>query len=154
MCPSNNPSPNQDDQLADFVDRVRNAGFLQVDSNLDDELRGLEETILRLNRVFPNEPINEETIKRMQADFAIRKRRQDAQEQTRRQIWLSALYQSPVALAAAAFIIIGFLLILSMPPASVGPAVSGAAGSQFQPVYLLPILGVLILLAFWLGRRK
>lgn len=151
---SNDPILNQDDQLADYVDRVRNAGINQTDSGADQELLGLEETILRLNRSFPKEALDEETIKRMQADFTIRRRRLDMQEQSNRPPLLRALFQSPLVLAAAALVLIGVFVFLSPSLTPVEPGLTGAAGLQIRLIYLLPIVGVVVLLALWLGRRK
>jgi len=153
--PSGNPTPNQDDSLADFVDRVRSDGSAKLELSADEELRGLEETLLRLNRAFPREAMNEETVKRMQANFGIRKRRQAAQEQAGRQTWLNSIFQSPVAQAVAAFVVIGALAFLAPSLTAIGSSTSGTAGTQTQPIGYLIIPGVIIiLLAFWLVRRK
>lgn len=152
---SSNPTPNQDDQLADFADRVRDSKPVHTDSIPDDELRGLEDMILRLDHAFPKEPMNEEVAKRMQADFSIRKRRQEAQEQAGRQTWLSALFQSPVALAVATFVVVGALMLLTPTITSGGDSVSGAAGSQAQSIGILVIvLGLAILLVFFSRHKK
>jgi hypothetical protein len=150
-----NPTPNQDDSLADFADRARMDSSAKLEFSSDEELRGLEETLLRLNRAFPRDAMNEETVKRMQADFGIRKRRQAAQDQASRQKWLSALFQSPVALAVAAFIVIGVLAFLAPSLTAIGSSTSGTAGTQAKPIGFLLILGmIIILLALWSGRRK
>ena len=150
-----NPTPNQDDSLADFADRVRMDGPAKLEFSADEELRGLEETLLRLDRAFPWEAMSKEMVKRMQADFGIRKRRQAIQEQAGRQTWLNSLFQSPVAMAVATFIVLGVCVLLSPALASIGSSTSGTAGTQAQPIGFLVILGVIvILLAFWLGRRK
>lgn len=152
---SDNPIKNQNDQLADFADRARMDVSMESDPNADQELRGLEETLVRLNRAFPREAMNENTIKRMQADFGIRRRRQETQERASRQTWLSSLFQSPVALALVTFVVVGVLIILSPSLTSLGTSTSGAAGAQNQPVGFLVIIGVaLIFFALWIMRRK
>jgi hypothetical protein len=152
---SGNPTPNQDDSLADFADRARMDDSAKLEFSADEELRGLEETLLRLNRAFPREAMNEDTVKRMQADFGIRKRRQAAQEQAGRQTWLSSLFQSPVAMAVAAFIVIGVLAFLAPSLTAIGSSTSGTAGAQTRPLGFMLILGVIvILLTLWSGRRK
>ena len=152
---SGNLTPNQDDSLADFADRARMDGSAKLEFSADKELRSLEETLLRLNRAFPREAMNEDAVKRMQADFRIRKRRQAAQEQAGRQTWLSSLFQSPVALAVATFVAIGVLAFLAPSLTAIGSSTSGTAGTQTQPIGFLLILGaIVILLALWSGRRK
>lgn len=152
---SGNLTPNQDDALADFADRARMDDSAQLEFSADEELRGLEETLLRLNRAFPREAMNVETVKRMQADFRIRKRRQATQEQAGRQTWLSSLFQSPVALAVATFVVISVFAFLASSLTTSDPSMSGTAGTQTQPIGFLLILGVIvILLALWSGRRK
>ena len=153
---SSNLTPNQDDALADFADRARMDDSAQLEFSADEELRGLEETLLRLNRAFPREAMNVETVKRMQADFRIRKRRQATQEQAGRQTWLSSLFQSPVALAVATFVVvIGVFAFLASSLTTSDPSMSGTAGTQTQPIGFLLVFGVIvILLALWSGRRK
>ena len=150
-----NPTSNQDNLLANFADRLQMNGSAKPEFSAGEELRGLEETLLRLSRAFPREAINEETVKRMQADFRIRKRRQAAQEQAGRQTWGGSLFQSPLNLAVAAVIAIGALAFLAPALIAMGSSISGAAGTLAKPIGFLAALGVMIiLLALWAGRRK
>ncbi len=152
---SGNPTLHQDNSLADFADRLQMNDSAKPDPDADEELRDLEETLLRLSRAFPREGLNEEIIKRMQADFRIRKRRQAAQEQAGRQTWWNSLFQSPLNLAVATVIAIGVLAFLAPSLIAIGSSMSGTAGTQTQPIGFLIALGVMIiLLAFWAGRRK
>src|SRR3990172_6690437 len=154
---SGSPTPFQDNSLADFADRLQMNGSAKPGFGADEELRGLEETLLRLSRAFPREALNEETVKRMQADFRIRKRRQAAQEQAGRQTWWRSLFQSPLNLAVVAItvIAIGVLALLAPSLIAIGSSMSGTAGTQAQPIGFLIALGVMIiLLGLWAGRRK
>jgi hypothetical protein len=152
---SGNPISNQDDALADFVDRLRADGSAALASSADNELRGLEETLLHLNRAFPREAINEEVIKRMQADFRIRKRRQEAQEQAGRPTWWNSIFQSPLAMAVVACAVIGVFAFLATSFTGIGSSMSGTAGMQAGPIGFLIGFGlILVLVALWLGRRK
>ena len=54
-----NLTPNQDNSLADFADHLRMDDPAELEFSADEELRGLEETLLRLNRTFPREAMNE-----------------------------------------------------------------------------------------------
>jgi hypothetical protein len=148
---------NQDDQLADFADRVRFDASVSVDPGTDDELRRLEETILRLNSLRPQKALDQETAKRMQADYLIRRRRLNAQEQAeqaRRHTWFGALFRSPVAMAVASLVVVAVLVILSPSIGATGTSISGTAGLQVQPIGLVLIVGFFLILAVWLGRRK
>lgn len=152
---SGNLPPNQDDLLADFTDHIRVDDPAELEFSVDEELRGLEETLLRLNRAFPRETMSREMVKRMQADFGIRKRRLATQERAGRQTWWDFFFQSPVAMAVATFIIVGVLAFLAPSLTAIGSSTSGTAGIQAKPIGFMLTLGVLIVfLALWSGRRK
>ena len=149
------PPPNQDDPLADFADRVRMNGTSKLELSADEELRGLEETLLRLDHAFPREAMNEETVKRMQADFGIRKRRRAGYERAGHQPWWSPLFRSPIAVTVAACVLIGILLLLTPSLTVIGSSMNGTAEAQEIPLGFLLTLGVVFfLLIFWSNRRK
>jgi hypothetical protein len=150
-----NPISKHDDLLADFADHLRKDDPAELEFSADEELRGLEETLLRLNRAFPRETMSREMVKRMQADFGIRKRRLAVQERAGRQTWWRSLFQSPVALAIATFVVIGVLAFLAPSLTVIGPSTSGTAGIQARPIGFMLTLGVIIIiLVLWAGRRK
>jgi len=145
-------SPNQEDLLADFTDRVLDGNSSLSASSADDELRGLEETILRLEKALPREAPSEATLKRLQADFrsrtksAERSSRSSWQSRQSRQRWTMTFIA--VSVLAAIFIAIPFSL-------SDGGNVQGTAGLQPQNITLVLIAGgCIIALLIWLGRRK
>ena len=45
--------PDRDDLLADFADMIGKDRSADLDFSTDEELRSLEEMLLRLNRAFP-----------------------------------------------------------------------------------------------------
>ena len=150
-----NPTPTHDQRLADFADRIRRGSCAEPESEANEELRGLEETLLRLNRAFPRDTMGEELVKRMHADFGIRKRRLAAQEHGNRQTWWNSLFRSPMAMATAALVVVGMLALLAPALTSMGSSTSGTAGAQAKPIGFVFVLGALIiLLALWSGRRK
>jgi hypothetical protein len=155
-----NPPSNKDNMLADFADLIRADDSSGFDLSADEELRGLEETLLRLNSAFPRESLNEETVKRMQADFGIRRRSQVAHEQkTNHQTWLSFLFHSLGVKIAATFVVICILALLAPSLTTLGSSTSGVAGTQATPIGFLIAFGVgiiiiIILAALWPGRRK
>ena len=69
------PNPQQDDQLADFVDQVIKGKMKISASNPTDDLSGLEETILRLNSAFPQNPLDDASVKQMHVRLKSRIRR-------------------------------------------------------------------------------
>lgn len=149
--------PDRDDLLADFADMIRKDKSADFDFSTDEELRSLEEMLLRLNRAFPYELLDEDGIKRMHAEFGIRRRRQAAQEKTGdRKSWLASLFHTPMALAVSTVIVIGVLALL-MPSISVfGSSLSGAAVMKV-PFGLLIVLGSIViffLAAYWFRHRK
>ncbi len=79
---------------------------------------------------------------------------QEQVEQARRQTWFGALFQSPVALAVATLVVIAALVILSPSLGSTGTSISGTAGMHVQPFGVLLVVGLFLVLAIWLGRRK
>lgn len=152
-----NPPPNHDDLLADFADLISKDNTAEFDLSTDEELRGLEEMLLRLNRAFPYEPLNEDITKRMHADFGIRKRRQEQQEKTsEKRSWLASLFRSPLAMAVSTLVILSALFFLFPSFTGLDSSLSGAAGGQVGLLGILIAAGVVIILslAFWLGRRK
>lgn len=140
-----------DELLADFTDRVMDGKTSVLASPSDNELRGLEETVMRLNRAFPKEPLDEKTVKRLQADLKTRIRKANSASrpawQSRQSRQRFVMTFAVIAILAAIFITIPFL--------TSGPGdVQGTAGFQPQSIALLAVLGCIIVLAFWLGRRK
>src|SRR5512134_3702034 len=75
MSHPNQPNPSPDDLLADFTDRVLDGEVVVPASPTDAELRGLEETILRLKRTLPQAVPDPKLFKRMQADFKVHARK-------------------------------------------------------------------------------
>jgi len=151
----NNPNdlsdPTLDERLADFTDRARGRVVNHVESHAQGELRRLEETILRLNRAFPANRLEEGAIRRMQASLHARRLRA-AQPAKRR--WRSSQSQQRLAFALTALIVLVGVLVLS--PWFFSSSTSGTASaiSPTGAALAASALAAGILLLLWIRRRK
>ena len=151
MTQPEKPNKTRDDLLADFTDRILEGKTAVLASSSDDELRGIEETVIRLNRAFAKEPLDEKTLKRLQADLKSRIRKANS---IARPVWQSRQSRQRLALVYAAIVILAAIFITTTFLTSGTGDIQGTAGFQPQNIALLTILGCVIVLAFWLGRRK
>lgn len=152
MTQPDKPIQTPDDLLADFTDRVMDGKITAIASSSDQELRGLEETVMRFKRAFPTEPLDEKKLERMQADFKTRIRKESLISS--RPAWQSRQFRQRFVLAFAAIaILVAIFMITPFLTSGIGD-VQGTAGLQSQSIVLLAILGGVIVLVFWLGRRK
>ncbi len=144
--------PNQtqltpDDLLADFTDRILD-GQASVPAS-DPELRGLEETVLRLKQSLPREAPDEKTLKHLQANFRARVRQADSPTIPTWQVW------RPRQRLVLAFAVALAILLIAFPflPLDNGP-VQGTAGFQSQVVILLVGVVCVVALLLWTRRHK
>lgn len=151
MTQPDKPTKTPDDLLADFTDRIMDGKTAVLASSSTDELRGLEETVMRLNRAFPKEPLDERTVKRLQADLKSRIRKAGS---TSSPAWQSRQTRQRFVLAFAVVAILAAIFIAAPFLTSGTGDVQGTAGLQPQSFALLAVLGCVAVLAFWLGRRK
>ena len=136
-----------DDELADFTDRVLSGGVSATSlPSGDEELLGLEKTVLSLSQSFPHYAMNQATIKRMQADINIRRRKIDAQPRTI--VWWSRQTRQRFGLALAV-IVLALAGILIIPSFSTGSGISASAGLHPLGVGLLVLLVVVLPLIVW-----
>lgn len=151
MTQPKQPTQTPDDLLADFTDRMLDGKTAVLASPADDELRGLEETVMRLKRVFPQEAPDEATLKRLQADFRSRARSANKSSQP---VWQSQQSRRRLILAFTAIVILATIFIGIPFLLSGGGNVQGTAGLQSQSILTLVAVGCIIVLLIWLGRRK
>ena len=145
-------TPSLDDLLADFTDRALDEKNTIVASSADEELSGLEETILRLQRVLPQEAPDKATLNRLQADFRSRARSADRSSRSAWQSRQSRQRWSLAFIAIAVVIAIFFAIPLSLVD---GGNVQATAGLQPQGVISILIAGAGIIAVFiWLRRRQ
>jgi hypothetical protein len=151
MTQSTKPNQTPEDLLADFTDRVLDGKTAVLASSSDDELRQLEETVMRVHQASPKEALEEKTIKRMQADFKSRARKAGSSSRTG---WQSQQSRQRIALAFAAIAILAAIFLVIPFLTSGNGGVQGTAGLQTQGTLLLIAFGCVVVLLIWLGRRK
>jgi hypothetical protein len=144
----------QDDRLAEFVDQVTEGKMNQTESNVDDELLGLEKTILRLNQSLPPVSLDEATLKQMQVRLNVRIRReaQDAGQPSWKR-WFSALARPQIGIAFATAALVILLIVF----APLFTASGSSTATAFAPMNGLVVTGILvggILVIYWIMRRK
>jgi len=100
----------QDDRLSDFADQVAQGKMKQAESSTDDELLGLENTILRLNRSLPPVSLDDATIKQMQVRLNARIRR--AAQEAKPSFWEK--WFSPVLRPQTGFALVVVALLVKL----------------------------------------
>ncbi len=150
MSQPNQTNPNPDDLLADFTDRVLDGKASAPESSADVELRGLEETVLRLQQTLPQEVPDPKTLTHLQANFKARVRKANAPTSS---FWQSLQPRQRFALAFAGVALATLLVAFPFLTSSNNP-VQGTAGFQSQGVILLAGIGGVILLLVWVSRHK
>ena len=157
MTRVNDPSPEEmDDRLAEFTNRVLVGEITDVVSNADGELRSLEETVLRLHRTLPQTSLDEAAVKQMQVRLNVRIRKEGAQ--TKPSFWSRSFLPNQVrpqfglAFAAVA-LILAFVVLIPLLAAGGTPTTATALGSSQSAVAVVTLTGVMLLI-FWMVRRK
>jgi hypothetical protein len=154
--PNDRPNSMQDNRLADFTDRVVDGKIRQVESDVDEELIGLEKTILHLNQSFPLVSLDEATVKQMQVRLNARIRREE--QETKLPFW-SKWFAPQVRLQFGMISLITVLIIvLVISPSSLTPtgsSVNATAMTTTQGTIIVVLTGVILaLLWIWIKRRK
>ncbi len=148
MSQPNQTNPTPDDLLADFTDRVLDGKTSIPASPADNELRGLEETVLRLKQSLTQEALDEKTLKHMQANFKARARQAEPSP-----VWQFLRPRQRLVLAFAGAVLATILIALPLLTSN-DNSVQGTAGFQSEGVLLLAGLGCVIVLLIWARRRK
>lgn len=145
-----------DDRLADFTDQVLAGKSKQTESRMDDELRGLEETILRLKRAVTTTELDNVTVKRMQANLKARLRNED--EKTKMnfwQKWFGTRQSYPqIVCAACAVVIVVFTTFIAPHLTRPGSSMTAVATTPSPFVFIVAMLAGAILLVIWTTHRK
>ena len=152
-----NDNNKKDNELADFTDRVLEGKSALTASNSDEELLGLEKTILRLTDAFPPEPLDDAKVKQMLVRLKARARREEEERAAKPSFWkrlfdLQANPQVGLLVAVAAVVV---LVVISI-PAVQDPTGSPMTGTAFGGSNLFTVLGLVgvIILIYWISRRK
>jgi hypothetical protein len=145
---------NPDDLLAEFTDRLLDGKTADSASSADPELRGLEETVLRLNQAFPKGSLDASAARRLQMDFQARLRKDGRESQPAWRSLRSRQSRQRFALLLTVIAVIVVLLVITpLLPVDNG-GILGTAGTQGQGIGLAIGLGALLLVFLWLARRK
>ena len=144
----------KDDHLAEFADQVLDGKNRQTASTSDEELLGLERTILRLRDAHPSDSLSEAETKRMLVRFKSRLRRE---EQTPKLSFWQRLFdfqsnpQVAMILAVAAVLILAVVSLPLLTPS--GSSVTGTASNTNTTFFAVGLIG-LLLIVYWFSRRK
>jgi hypothetical protein len=157
--------PDLDQQLADFTDEVLSGVQPETQTMLSEnqELRPLQETVLRFQRAFgTRQTPNEALARRVQANLIAAWRNQPELQpepwwrRWSRGISLPAARRGWAPVSALVVVLIVVLATSLLVPASPsGGGLPGAAGGWAGVIPALLILGiVLVVICIWLIRRK
>lgn len=157
-----------EDQLANYTDSILSANIFEQDEATfapDPELRALQQTALQLKEAFGNDDPEEAVIQKIQRNVVNQWQHSNHKDKTTNwQTWIKKIrpterkWQSQrsrqrfsIALSLATLAV---LLLVAIPFLNVTDINQPGASGQNLNVYVLIALGVLILLAVWLFRRK
>jgi len=147
-------NPQQDDQLADFADQVIIGKMKTSASNPTDNLSGLEETILRLNSSFPQDPLDEASIKQMHVRLKSRIRREEQSvKPSFWKKWFGVEVTPQLGLAFAALAIVVVALVSSPSFTTSGSTTTGTASTPVSLFVAAGMVGAFFVL-YWFIRRK
>ncbi|NWF64000.1 MAG: hypothetical protein HXY38_06810 [Chloroflexi bacterium] len=150
-----NESTENDNELADFTDRLLSGKSAPSVSTSDEELLSLQKTVLRLHQAFPPEPLEDAKVKQMLVRLKSRMKREEQTAQPcfwRRFFDIQSNPQMALLVAAAAVVV---LVIVSL-PALQQPAGSSVSGAAFSKTSLFTVAGLAVVLfvIYWFSRRK
>ena len=148
------PNPQQDDQLADFADQVMEGKMKTSASNPTDDLFGLEETILRLNSSFPQDPLDEARVKQMHVRLKARLRREE--QNANPSFWKKWFGRESTPQLGLAFAVLAILVVALVSGPSLANLGASTTGTASTPVNLFAVVGLAgaVLLILWIMRRK
>lgn len=151
----NHKNFSQDEDLSDFTDRVLKGQMKNTASDSNEELRGLEETILRLHNNMPSSSLEESTRKQMLVRLNARIRREKEQSQ-KGSFWASLFNnQSRFQFTAAMGIIALVIAALIISPAlGDGSTTVGTALHSNSNILIVIGLIAVIVGVLWATRRK
>lgn len=160
MTKNNNTT--SDEQLSDFADRVIK-GQTTPASGPTEEMRGLEETILRIHSAFPPTDLEEATKKQMLLRFNSRIRKENEKAKQKKTFWQSLFNvdwispQSRPQFAVALTIIALFVVVAIVSPGLESPDSGSTVGTALSANSNILIVGILIAIVvgiLWSTRRK
>lgn len=152
-----NKTSTNDQELADFTDRVLQGRIDPAASTSDEELLSLEKTILRLTDSFPPEPLDYAKAKQMLVRLKTRMRREEQEQAAKPSFWkrlfnFQANPQVALLVTVAAVVMLAIVILPTVEQPS-GAPVSGTAVSGTSFLTVAGLAGLLILI-YWISRRK
>lgn len=145
--------PNLDDRLAEFTDEALAGRMQQAASDADEELLLLEETILRLRKVYPPISLDEARIKQMQVRLNnhIKRLAQDDQQP----FWKTWLTHPQMGAVIGALVLLLIFLLASPFFSTAGSSATATAFAPTQSTVFLAVgLVAVAALVYWITRRK
>ena len=146
----------QDEELIDFTDRVLKGQMKNIASDANEELKGLEETILRLHNSMPSSSLEESKKKQMLVRLNARIRREKEQPE-KKSFWASLRDQARPQLALGMGMIALLIVAVVISPTlgvDGSPTTVGTALTASRNILLPAILLGLIAIILWAKRKK
>jgi hypothetical protein len=147
----------QDEELSNFTDQVLKGQMKNIESHSNEELRELEETILRLHNTMPSSKLEESTKKQMLVRLNARIRREKEQPQ-KKSFWASLfdMRTRPLFVLTIGVMTLVVLAVIISPNLGIDGSGStiGTALSASKNIILPAILLGLIAIILWVTRKK
>lgn len=159
-----NKQKTQDEQLGEFTDRVLKGQMKNSASDSNEELRGLEETVLRLHNSMPAPASLEESEKKkMYVRLNARIRRESEKEVQKKSFW-SSLFSAKwmnsqsrpqIGMAIGVFAVLIVAAVISPALGYLSPSTAtGTALTRPQNITLAFVLIGLMAIALLIKRKK
>jgi hypothetical protein len=152
----------QDEELSNFTDQVLKGQMKNIESPSNEELRELEETILRLHNTMPSSKLEESTKKQMLVRLNARIRREKEQPQ-KKSFWASLFDMQSIksqsrpqffmTIGIAALVVLAVVIAPDLVTGSSGSTV-GTALDAGRNIIVPAILLGLIAIILWVTRKK
>jgi len=152
MSRPNSPlKSNLDDRLADFTDDILEGRTLENAPGSEEEMLELKETVLRLRTSFPPVNVDEARVKQMYVRLRNRMKRE---EQNPIPFWKKFFFNPQFGIAAGVLGILIIFILISPSLTTAGSSTAATAlNSAFGPIAVVGLAAV-ILIIFWIKRRK
>jgi hypothetical protein len=151
-----------DDRLADFANQALSRQIENIESGVDDELSGLEDTVLRLTRAMPHDPVPQSTLNRLKSDFAVRRQilHKAQNEKSPFMAFLDRMMRMEInpniiLTVGSMAVLAGIFMAVSFSSGQPSNTLTGTAGASSQiPGITIIIGGAFVLILLWINRRK
>ena len=154
-----NKNFSQDEELSDFTDHVIRGQMKNIAADSNEELRGLEETILRLHSNMPSTSLEESTKKQMLVRLNARIRREKEQYK-KKSFWESfgklqapSRLQFTVVLGVIAILVVTMIISPILGNSGSSTTVGTALNSNSNIFVAIGLIAVIIGI-IWSVRRK